>query len=135
MRVGLWSSRIGSSGLWSSGLCAAFLALACTSSACTSAWNETGPPPFTAAETNDALKPVKQLESQCYAGSESQQKQLVVHLEFVLYVDAQGNVSSDPVGGDLAPPLIECMRKGLDTLKFPAKGATDQLHLSVQLGK
>jgi hypothetical protein len=27
------------------------------------------------------------------------------------------------------------MRLGLDTLKFPAKGVTDQLRLSVQLGK
>jgi hypothetical protein len=105
------------------------------SSACTSAWNETGPPPFTAAETNAALKPVKQLELQCYEGSESQRQKLEVQLEFVLYVDEHGHVTSVPKAGDLAPPLIECMRKGLDTLKFPAKGVTDQLHLSVQLGK
>lgn len=102
---------------------------------CTSAWNEKGPPPFTAAETNNALRPVNDIERRCYEGSESEQRKLAVELEFVLYVNESGNVRSEPVGGDLAPELIECVRKGLDTLKFPAKGASDQLHLQVQLGK
>lgn len=109
--------------------------LACGFVACTSAWNESGPPPFTAAETNDALKPVKVLEQRCYEGSESQRHNQKVHLEYVLYIDKQGAVTSDPVGGEYVPPLIECMRLGLDTLKFPAKGVTDQLRLTVQLGK
>lgn len=108
------------------------VAAACGIAACVSGG---GPPPFTAAETNKALAPVKEIEQRCYEGSESQQKKRVAHLEFILYVSEQGNVKSEPVGGDLAPDLIECVRHGLDTLKFPAKGEADQLHLDVQLGK
>jgi hypothetical protein len=108
---------------------------ASAAAACTSAWNQSGPPPFTAAETNDALEPVKALERRCYDGSESQRNKQKVHLEYVLYIDAQGGVNSDPVAGDFVPPLIDCMRTGLDSLKFPAKGVADQLHLSVQLGQ
>jgi hypothetical protein len=103
--------------------------------ACTSAWSESGPPPFTAAETNRALAPVKGLESRCYEGSESQRANRIVWLQFVLYVDEHGAVRSDPVAGDLEPRVIECLRAGLDSLKFPAKGERDQLRLDVQLGK
>jgi hypothetical protein len=103
--------------------------------ACTSAWNESGPPPFTAAETNRALAPVKEFESRCYEGSDSQRAKRVVRLEYVLYVDEHGAVRSDPIAGDLEPRVIECMRAGLDSLKFPAKRERDQLRLDVQLGK
>jgi hypothetical protein len=78
---------------------------------------------------------VKALEQRCYEGSESQRNKQKVLLEYVLYIDERGAVNSDPVGGDFVPPLIECMRLGLDTLQFPAKGVTDQLRLTVQLGR
>jgi hypothetical protein len=110
------------------------LAACCALTACTSAWNE-GPPPYTPAETNNALRPVKEIERRCYEGSESQKQKLVVQLDFTLYVNERGEVRSEPVGGDLAPDLIECVRTGLDTLKFPGKGEADQIHLDVQLGK
>lgn len=109
-------------------------ALAGGGSACTSAWNESGPPPFTAAETNNALRPLKALEQRCYEGSESQHNKQKVLVEFILYIGEKGEVRSEPVGGDLVPPIIECLRTGLDTLKFPAKGVSDQLRVTVQLG-
>jgi hypothetical protein len=87
------------------------------------------------AETNRALAPVKELESRCYEGSASQREKRSVRLQFVLYVDEHGAVRSVPVGGDLEPRVIECLRAGLDSLEFPAKGERDQLRLDVQLGK
>jgi hypothetical protein len=78
---------------------------------------------------------VKSFESRCYEGSESQQAKKIVRLAFVLYVDEHGAVRSDPIGGDLEPRVIECLRVGLDSLKFPAKRERDQLRLDVQLGK
>ena len=62
--------------------------------------------------------------------------QALVRLEFIVYVDEQGEVRSDPVEGDLHDPgLSECLRTGLDTLQFPAKGEADQLHLTFELGR
>jgi hypothetical protein len=77
---------------------------------------------------------VSSLESRCYAGSDAQRAKRTVQIQYVLYVDERGAVRSEPVGGDLDPKLIECMRHGLDALKFPAKGERDQLRLVAQLG-
>jgi len=113
----------------------AALGLCLAGAACTSAWGETAGP-FTAAETERALAPVKQLQARCYTGSASQAARRMVRLEFSVYVDERGTLRSDPIAGDLRDPgLTECMRTGLDTLRFPAKGEADQLRLSFELGR
>jgi hypothetical protein len=102
---------------------------------CTSAWNDGARPPYTAAETNRALGPVSQLKARCYDRSLSQRQRRPVRLELVLYVDEHGAVRSAPVAGDPRDPqLVECMRLGLDALRFPPKGEADQLHLSFDMG-
>lgn len=110
------------------GLCA-IVALA----GCTSGWNG-GTPPYTAAETDRALRPLKELEPRCYSQSQSKLEKRAVRLEFVLYVDERGAVRSDPV---LVDPhdaaLTECLRAGLNALQFPAKGERDQIRVSFDL--
>lgn len=99
---------------------------------CQSSWS--GRPPFTAAETERALAPVKALQQRCYDDSQSRLTGRHVQLEFLLFVDEQGAVRSDPVRGDPHdPPLIECLRAGLDGLHFPGKGEREQLRLSFDL--
>jgi hypothetical protein len=101
---------------------------------CTSAWNDGARPPYTAAETNRALAPGSNLKARCYDGSLSRRQQRAVRLEFILYVDEHGAVRSAPVVGDPRDPrLVECMRSGLDTLRFPPKRAAEQLHLDFDM--
>lgn len=110
------------------GLCAIVALAGCTSG------RSGGPPPYTAAETERALRPLKELEPRCYAQSESKQQNRAVRLEFVLYVDARGAVRSDPVLVDPRDAaLTECLRAGLDSLHFPAKGEPDQIRVSFDL--
>jgi hypothetical protein len=113
-------------GVWF-GLFASAALMACTS-------GRGGPPPFTAAETERALRPIKQLEPRCYADSQSKHEKRGVRLEFVLYVDERGSVRSDPVLVDPRDAaLTECLRAGLDALHFPAKGESDQIRISFDL--
>ena len=101
---------------------------------CTSAWNDPERLTYSAAETNRALAPLRQLERRCYADSLSQRAQRAVKLEFVLYIDAQGDVRSDPRQALPADPeLLECVRTGLNELHFPAKGEADQLRVGLEL--
>ena len=94
-----------------------------------------GPAPYTAAEVDRSLAPVRDLEARCYAGSSSKVDGRPVRLEFILYIDERGGVRSDPVAGDLRDPdLTDCMRKGLDALRFEPKNASDQLRLAFDLG-
>jgi hypothetical protein len=101
---------------------------------CTSAWNQ-GEGPYTAAEVDRALAPVRALETRCYAGSQTAAAKRAVRLEFILYIDERGRVRSDPVLVDARDPaLTQCMRKGLDELRFEPKNEADQLHLNFELG-
>ena len=101
---------------------------------CVSGWSQSGPPPFSPAETEHALAPVKGLEQRCYADSQSQRDRRHVQLEFLLFVDEHGSVRSDPVQGDPHDPaLIECLRAGLNGLQFPAENVRDQVHVSFDL--
>jgi hypothetical protein len=107
-------------------------------SACTSAWNQTGPAPFSQAETNRALAPVHELQARCYDHSASAREKLHVRFEFMLYVNGQGLVHAEPRLAEPAVPdmpvLIECVRHQLDALRFPAKGASDQVQLQFEFG-
>jgi hypothetical protein len=110
----------------------ACFALAIT--ACTSAWNDTGPAPYTAAETDRAFAPVEQLKKRCYDGSETARAGKPAKLEFMLYVDERGAVHSEPQLAEPSDPgLIDCMRVGLDALTFPARDKTDQLRLNFEM--
>lgn len=101
---------------------------------CTSAWNA-GPGPYSAAEVDRTLAPVRALEARCYAGSISETERRRVRLSFILYIDERGAVRSDPVEADVRDPdLTECMRTGLDALRFEPKNASDQLRVSFELG-
>jgi hypothetical protein len=109
------------------GLCVIAALGACTS-------GRGSPPPFSAAETDRALRPLKELEPRCYAKSQSKLEKRAVRLEFVLYVDERGAVRSDPVVVDPRDAaLTECLRAGLDALQFPAKGESDQIRVSFDL--
>jgi hypothetical protein len=102
--------------------------------ACTSAWNDPDRLTYTAAETVHALAPLRQLERRCYDDSSSKLAQRPVKLEFVLYIDAQGLVHSAPREGYPADPaLLECLRTGLNELRFPAKGEADQVRIGLEL--
>jgi hypothetical protein len=100
---------------------------------CTSAWNDEQLV-YSAEETDKALAPLRPLQQRCYAGSLSQQAKQLVKLEFILDVDKRGTVQSDPRGGYSADPaLLECLRTGIDTLRFPAKGERDQVRVGLEL--
>jgi hypothetical protein len=101
---------------------------------CASSWANPERIVYSADETNRALAPLRPLQQRCYAGSASRREQRPVKLEFVLFVDEQGAVRSDPVDGYPSDPaLLECLRAGLNELQFPAKGETDQIRVGVEL--
>jgi len=102
---------------------------------CTSAWNDSGPPPFTAAETNKALGNVPRLKARCYDGSESKRQGKPARLVYVLYVREDGSVHTEPMEAEpWDPELIDCMRRGLDETRFPSRGETDEIRLEFELG-
>lgn len=112
----------------------AWLFLFCWTGACTSAWNESGPP-FSRAETDRALGPVQGLEARCYAGSSTERAKQPVRFVFMLYVNGQGHVHAEPkIVEPSVPEMIECVRKQLDALRFPAKGKSDQVQLDFEFG-
>jgi hypothetical protein len=91
-------------------------------------------PTFSQAEVDRALAPASGIERSCYAGSSSQRRKLRVRSEFIVYVNARGQVHADPVSIDADDPkLLACLQRDLEQLTFPAKGASDQFHLRFEL--
>lgn len=101
---------------------------------CASAWANPERIVYSADETQRALAPLRPLQQRCYAGSASQQDKRHVQIEFLLFVDEKGGVRSNPEAGYPSDPaLLECLRAGLNDLRFPAKGETDQIRVGVEL--
>lgn len=101
---------------------------------CASSWADPERVVYSADETQRALAALRPLQQRCYAGSASQRDQRTVQLEFLLFIDEQGKVRSDPEGGyPRDPALLECLRAGLNELRFPAKGETDQIRVGLEL--
>jgi len=101
---------------------------------CASSWANPERIVYSAEETNRALAPLRPLQQRCYAGSASQRAKRNVQLEFLLFVDEEGRVRSDPEAGYANDPaLLECLRAGLNELRFPAKGETDQVRVGLEL--
>lgn len=111
------------------------LLLLLSAAGCASSWAAPERVVFSADETQRALTPLRTLQQRCYAGSASRSERRPVRLEFLLFVDEQGAVRSDPLTGYASDPaLLECLRTGLDQLRFPAKGETDQIRVGLELG-
>ena len=111
------------------------LGLVSLSVGCTSAWNDTGPPPFTAAETHKALAPIAHLKERCYERSQTKQQGKFARLTYLLYVEKDGRVHTEPIEAQpWDPELIDCLRRGLDEVRFPSKGKADQVVLNFELG-
>lgn len=114
----------------------ALLVAACTSLgvACTSAVFDPENSPFSQAETRRALAPAAQIERTCYEGSVSQKANRRVRFEYIAYVNERGLVHADPLVMDPHDPALSaCLQTRLETLRFPAKGETDQFHLRFEL--
>lgn len=93
------------------------------------------PAPYTSAEIEHALSPVRRISARCYDGSASQLRQKVVKAEFVLTIAADGSVRSEPQAATLGDDaLIQCLRHGLDQLKFPPR-ERERLRVELELGK
>jgi hypothetical protein len=91
--------------------------------------------PFSSAEIDHALAPLKSLEARCYAGSESGRSARLAVLDFSLEVAASGSVKAVPTFAEPEEPaLLECLRQALDRLVFPARGR-DRLQLHLELGR
>jgi hypothetical protein len=104
----------------------AALALACQSSP--------PPSPFSPAEVERALAPVKQVEARCYGASQSGRDAQKVELGFRLEIEPSGRVQAIPTRAKPhEPALVECVRHGLNELSFPARGR-DHLELNLELG-
>lgn len=92
------------------------------------------PSPFTAAETDAALAPARDLWSLCYAGTKLERAKVVASLDYSLNVAADGSVRSVPRRVDPdRPELVECVRARLNQLRFPARGK-DHLDVHFELG-
>lgn len=110
------------------------LLLLLSAAGCTSSWNDPERVVFSAAETQRALAPLRSLQQRCYGASASRRDLRPVRLEFLLFVDEQGAVRSDPLTGHPSDPgLLDCLRTGLNALRFPAKGETDQIRVGLEL--
>lgn len=110
------------------------LALLLTAAGCASAWADPERIVYSAEETRRALAPLPALQRRCYAGSLSEQAQRAVQLEFLLFVDKDGAVRSDPQAAYPSDPaLLECLRTGLNQLRFPSKGETEQIRVGLEL--
>jgi hypothetical protein len=90
--------------------------------------------PFSAAEINEALAPVKQLRRQCYGPSALAGARRTIQLEFQLEVGPSGNVRATPTAPQPPDPeVIECVRRELNRIAFPARGH-DRLNLHFEMG-
>lgn len=90
--------------------------------------------PYTDAEIDRALTPVRGLRARCYAPSRSAAQRARVVVDFTLAVEDDGAVRSRPkyASADDAE-LLECLRHGLDALRFPARGR-EWLRVHLELG-
>ncbi|HEY0465201.1 MAG TPA: hypothetical protein VGC79_13370 [Polyangiaceae bacterium] len=90
--------------------------------------------PFTAAETNQALAPARQLRPRCYDGSALARAKTKITLAFQLEVAATGGVRATPTFAKPEDPeIIECVRHELNAIVFPARGR-DRLNLNFEMG-
>jgi hypothetical protein len=102
-----------------------------TSSACTSPPSKS---PFSAAETNHALAPARQLRPRCYASSALARAKQKITLDFQLEVASSGAVRATPTFAEPDDPeIIECVRHELNNIVFPARGR-DRLNLHFEMG-
>jgi len=121
------------SSLFSFGFVARPLAAAAlmSSLACESRRTES---PFSAAETNQALAPAKQLRPRCYDSSSLARAKKKLTLAFDLEVAPSGGVRATPTFADPEDPeVIECVRHELNKIVFPARGR-DRLNLHFEMG-
>ncbi len=108
---------------------AAAALLACV--ACESQRTES---PFSAAETNQALAPARQLRPRCYDPSPLAQAKTKIVLDFQLEVAPSGSVRATPTFAKPEDPeIVECVRHELNTIVFPARGR-DRLDLHFEMG-
>jgi len=90
--------------------------------------------PFSAAETNQALAPAKQLRPRCYDSSALARANKRIVLDFQLEVAPSGSVRATPTfAAPEDPEIIECVRHELNTIVFPARGR-DRLDLHFEMG-
>src|ERR1700761_1538981 len=79
--------------------------------------------PFTAAETNAALAPARELRPRCYAPSALARAGEKIVLDFKLDVEPTGAVHAIPTFAEPDDPeVIECVRHQLNAIQFPARG-------------
>jgi hypothetical protein len=90
-------------------------------------------PAYSAAEVDQALQGVKSLQARCYASSPAARARRVTTLDFSLQIAATGQVQAIPTNASPEEPaLIECLRHGLNEVRFPAR-ARDRLDLHLEL--
>jgi hypothetical protein len=90
--------------------------------------------PFSVAETNQALAPVKQLRKRCYESSALARAGQRIALDFRLEIAPSGSVHAIPTFAKPDDPeTIECVRRELNALRFPARGH-DRLLLHFEMG-
>jgi hypothetical protein len=90
--------------------------------------------PFSAAETNQALAPARQLRPHCYDSSTLAHAGKGIVLDFKLEVEASGAVRALPTFAEPDDPeVIECVRHELNQIRFPARGR-DRLNLHFEMG-
>jgi hypothetical protein len=104
--------------------------------ACLSACSSPPPPasPFSAAETDQALSPVRRLRARCYDSSALAHAGKKIVLDFKLEVEPSGSVRAIPTFVEPDDPeIIECVRNELNQVRFPARGR-DRLDLHFEMG-
>jgi hypothetical protein len=90
--------------------------------------------PFSAAETDQALAPVRRLRARCYDSSALARAGKKVVLDFKLEVEPSGSVRAIPTFAEPGDPeIIECVRGELNRVRFPARGR-DRLDLHFEMG-
>ena len=89
---------------------------------------------YTSAEIDQALAGIKALRARCYAGSAAGRAGRPAKFEFSVQVEESGQVRAVPTFADPEEPaLIECLRHGLNELRFPPRGR-DRVELRLELG-
>lgn len=92
-----------------------------------------GASPYSKAETAAALAPARDLRARCYAGTQLERTGRAAVLDYELSVAADGSVRSLPVHVEPEnPALVECVRRRLDQVRFPARG-WDRLTVHLEL--
>ena len=90
--------------------------------------------PFSTAETEQALAPVRRLRAHCYDSSALAHAGKKIVLDFKLEVEPSGSVRAIPIFVEPDDPeVIECVRNELNQVRFPARGR-DRLDLHFEMG-